>query len=252
MGEPGGLPVLMLTGQPEGNGVTEVNSERIVSVPRDQNSAAPFVHCLGPGGGHRFVQLPIQAGAVGRGNLLRSAGDVVARYSYDGASVESIAEEAGFSKGAFYSNFSSKEDILQQLLEGNAGNDVKDLTRLLDGVEDPDDVIETVARWSDARAAEQKWGIIAIEMLRRAQRDDTLTDPQRHLFASQWEDVGGLLRSKLFPEGEPGISAVDLGGIVLDLTYGGIAVYLKVNAAGQMVRQILSAFRAAARVAHAE
>jgi hypothetical protein len=40
---------------------------------------------------------------------------------------------------------------------------------------------------------------------------------------------------------------MDLGGMILDLTYGGIAVYLKVNTAGQMVRHILSALRDSAR-----
>ncbi|UZX03259.1 TetR/AcrR family transcriptional regulator [Arthrobacter sp. CDRTa11] len=191
-----------------------------------------------------------QSQALTREKLLRSAGDVVARYSYDGASVERIAEEAGFSKGAFYSNFSSKEDILQQMLEGNAGFDVKDLTRLLNGIDDPGEVIDVVAQWSDARAGEKKWGIIAIEMLRRAQRDGTLTDSQRQLFTSQWEQIGHLLRSKLFPSGHPEISDTDLGGMILDLTYGGIAVYLEVNTAGQMVRHILSALRDSARVTH--
>ncbi|MGX9901040.1 TetR/AcrR family transcriptional regulator [Arthrobacter sp. SA17] len=203
-----------------------------------------------------------QSQALTREKLLQSAGDVVARYSYDGVSVERIAEEAGFSKGAFYSNFSSKEDILQHLLEGNAGRDVQELTRLLENLEDPHEVIEAVARWSDARAAEQKWGIIAIEMLRRAQRDGTLTSRQRQLFSSQWEEVGELLRSKLFPPGDilageitgddVEISAVGLGGIVLELTYGGIAVFLKVNTAGQMVREVLTALRRSVRVAHSE
>ncbi|MCI0142661.1 TetR/AcrR family transcriptional regulator [Arthrobacter bambusae] len=192
-----------------------------------------------------------QSQALTREKLLKSAGDVVARYSYDGASVERIAEEAGFSKGAFYSNFSSKEDILQQLLEGHAGSDVKDLARLLQDVQNPGDVIETVAQWSDARAAEQKWGLIAIEMLRRAQRDGTLSDDQRRLFASQWEEVGELLRGKLFPDGEPGISALDLGGIVLELTYGGIAIFLQVRTSGQMLRHVLSSLQVSGRVAHA-
>jgi AcrR family transcriptional regulator len=188
-----------------------------------------------------------QSQALTREKLLKSAGDVVARYSYDGASVDRIAEEAGFSKGAFYSNFSSKEDALQQLLEGNAGFDVEDLTGLLDGIDDPGEVIDIVARWSDSRAGEQKWGIIALEMLRRAQRDGPLTDRQRQLFTNQWEQIGNLLRRKIFPNGHPEISDMDLGGMILDLTYGGIAVYLKVNTAGQMVRHILSALRDSAR-----
>ena len=142
-------------------------------------------------------------------------------------SVERIAEEAGFSKGAFYSNFSSKEDILLQLLEGNAGNDVKELTELLSDVTDPDIVIDIVVRWSDARAAERKWGIIAIEFLRRAHRDGTLDERQRQLFASQWEAVGRLLLRKLCLG--PQVDALDLGGIVLELTYGGISAIINVE-----------------------
>ena len=43
------------------------------------------------------------------------------------------------------------------------------------------------------------------------------------------------------------MSDADLGGMILDLAYGGIAVYLKVNIAGQMVRHILSAVRDSAQ-----
>ena len=49
--------------------------------------------------------------AVTREKLLASAYEVMAREGYEGASIDRIAEEAGFSKGAFYSNFDSKEEI---------------------------------------------------------------------------------------------------------------------------------------------
>ncbi|MGI5460941.1 TetR/AcrR family transcriptional regulator [Streptomyces sp. CA-249302] len=190
-----------------------------------------------------------QSQARTREKLLRSARDVVARDGYEGASVERIAEEAGFSKGAFYSNFSSKDDVLLQLLEGNAGHDVEELTELLREVTDPDAVIECVAQWSDTRAAEQKWGIIAIEFLRRAQRDGNLGIRQRQLFVSQWEEIGRLLLKKLSLGDGIHLSALDMGGIVLELTYGGISGFLRANTAGQMVRHVLTAFRNSARPA---
>lgn len=189
-----------------------------------------------------------QSQALTREKLLRSACDVVARDGYDGASVERIAEEAGFSKGAFYSNFSSKEEVLLQLLEGNAGDDVKQLVKLLSGIPDPDDVIEALVRWSDARAAEQKWGLIAIEFLRRVRRDGTLSERHRQIFITQWEEVGDLLLHKLFPHRKPQISALDLGGTVLELTYGGISSFLNANTAGQMIRNVLRALRASVEV----
>ncbi|MQA34397.1 TetR/AcrR family transcriptional regulator [Modestobacter roseus] len=186
-----------------------------------------------------------QSQALTRERILKAAGDVVARDGYDGASVDRIAEAAGYSKGAFYSNFSSKEDALNQLLESHAGRDVTDLSSMLDGLDDVEAILDAVARWSDARAAELKWGLIAIEFLRRARRDGSLTDRERQPFIAQWRDMGDLLLEKLFPGAAPPIDPVDLGGIVLDLTYGGISVFLEANTAGQMVRQILSAFVAA-------
>jgi AcrR family transcriptional regulator len=192
-----------------------------------------------------------QSQALTREKLLQSASDVVAREGYDGASVDRIAEDAGFSKGAFYSNFSSKEDVLLQLLEGNAGSDVDDLVELLSGTTGPDEVIEKIAAWSDTRAGELKWGIIAIEFLRRARRDGTLDERKRSLFLAQWEGVGRLLLDKLFPQGAPEIAPLDLGGIVLELTYGGISSFLGANTSGQMVRQVLRAFVASAGAASA-
>jgi AcrR family transcriptional regulator len=43
-----------------------------------------------------------------RTRLLESAAELFARGGYEGASVDLIAESAGYSKGGFYSNFESK------------------------------------------------------------------------------------------------------------------------------------------------
>lgn len=192
-----------------------------------------------------------QSQALTREKLLRSAEEVVARYGYEGASVERIAEEAGFSKGAFYSNFSSKEDILLQLLEGHAGQDVKELAELLGDMSDQDLILETVTRWSDARGAELKWGIIAIEFLRRAHHDGKLNaNRERHLFIRQWEDVGTLLIQKLSLDSS--LNALDVGGIVLELTYGGISGFLRANTPGDMIRLVLKSLISSSQMARAD
>jgi AcrR family transcriptional regulator len=43
--------------------------------------------------------------------LIASATEVFARRGFDGASLEEIAETAGFTRGAIYKNFDSKEDL---------------------------------------------------------------------------------------------------------------------------------------------
>jgi AcrR family transcriptional regulator len=52
-----------------------------------------------------------------RAGLLATAAKVFARRGYNGASVEEIAEEAGYSHGAVYSNFDGKADLFLAVLE---------------------------------------------------------------------------------------------------------------------------------------
>jgi AcrR family transcriptional regulator len=53
-----------------------------------------------------------------RERLLAAAGRVIARDGFQGASVTKITSEAGLSRGALYSNFSSKEALFAELLQG--------------------------------------------------------------------------------------------------------------------------------------
>lgn len=50
--------------------------------------------------------------AATRERLLDAAREVLARDGIQGASVEHICERAGFTRGAFYSNFESKDDLV--------------------------------------------------------------------------------------------------------------------------------------------
>src|SRR4051812_23720979 len=52
-----------------------------------------------------------------RESLLRSAAKVFARQGFQAATLEDVAEGAGFSKGAVYANFASKDELFIALLE---------------------------------------------------------------------------------------------------------------------------------------
>ena len=52
-----------------------------------------------------------------RQRLLDSALNVFARNGYERATVDEIVREAGFSKGAFYVHFESKEDLFWEMLQ---------------------------------------------------------------------------------------------------------------------------------------
>lgn len=50
-----------------------------------------------------------------RARLLEAAAEVFAEVGMDGASVEAICERAGFTRGAFYSNFETKDELFLEL-----------------------------------------------------------------------------------------------------------------------------------------
>jgi AcrR family transcriptional regulator len=52
-----------------------------------------------------------------RERLLAAAADVFKRFGYNGTSLEAVAEAAGYTKGAVYSNFATKADLFMTLLD---------------------------------------------------------------------------------------------------------------------------------------
>ncbi len=96
-----------------------------------------------------------EAQAQTRRRLLDGAAVVFARRGFHGASLEEVADEAGYSKGAVYSNFVSKEELFlavlaarfhdrtelyRQLAEQAAREPGQDLPGLLPGLDAPDEV----------------------------------------------------------------------------------------------------------------
>src|SRR5947209_8784906 len=65
-----------------------------------------------------------------RVHLLEAAAEVFARRGFHGASVEEVADVAGYTKGAVYSNFTSKDELFLAVLEGRMQAQVD----LLDGL----------------------------------------------------------------------------------------------------------------------
>src|SRR3990172_197990 len=65
------------------------------------------------------IEKPVsrRRGEETRERLIKAASAVFARSGFDRATVDEIVREAGFSKGAFYVHFESKEDLFWSMLE---------------------------------------------------------------------------------------------------------------------------------------
>src|SRR4051812_15177757 len=82
--------------------------------------------------------------AMTRSKLLDAAAAVFARRGFNGASLDDVAEEAGLTKGAVYSNFASKDDLIATLLEERLGEPQYGI---------PDQVDQQASREEQARQA---------------------------------------------------------------------------------------------------
>jgi AcrR family transcriptional regulator len=77
-----------------------------------------------------------------RARLLRSAVTVLAARGIEGASIDDVAEHAGFTKGAFYASFASKEALFLAMVDEHFA----DVLGRLDGVLASDGEIADQAR----------------------------------------------------------------------------------------------------------
>jgi AcrR family transcriptional regulator len=106
--------------------------------------------------------------AVTRERLLVAAQAVFSRLGYGGASVDLIAAEAGYSKGAVYSNFPNKEAILLELLRLNMERDMAELEKIISLK--PDEMHGAVSDWLETAFADSDCPLLATELQLHARR----------------------------------------------------------------------------------
>src|SRR5262252_2183954 len=69
---------------------------------------------------------------ITRARLIQSAEKIFARDGFEAAKLEEIAADAGYTRGAFYANFDSKEDLFVALLECEIGSRIGALKKEMD------------------------------------------------------------------------------------------------------------------------
>lgn len=148
--------------------------------------------------------------------LLDAAIDVFAEKGYHGASLDDIAETAGFTKGAVYSNFTRKADLFRALLEREVGRSEVALTAALEVA--PIDLLpEVIAEllWSPDR--DHASDTLVVEFWLAAVRDPSL----REAFARTHSRLGDVLARKLSAADiRPGLDGSELATILDALATG--------------------------------
>lgn len=116
-----------------------------------------------------------------RTRLLDAATEVFAEHGLQGASVEQICSRADFTRGAFYSNFSSKEELFTALLRREYKHradliqeSATRLSALLEKSTDPitpEIVVQYVSEFFTPPPGQERWFALETEFLLLALRD---------------------------------------------------------------------------------
>jgi AcrR family transcriptional regulator len=112
-----------------------------------------------------------------RERLLRAAARVYARRGFGGATLDEVAAEAGFTKGAVYGHFGSKENLLLALMEEHITGQVAEQVALFDREritwERP---LAGSARWMERLEEDPDPFRLFVELWVYAQRDERLRE----------------------------------------------------------------------------
>ncbi len=122
--------------------------------------------------------------AATRAALLEAAADTFTRVGYEAATVDAITEAAGFSRGAFYSNFDTKEELFLALIESRIQGSLHDIAAAFQRGTTAGERISSGGEFLDALVAkDRQWCLLYMEFWARAVRDPKL----RRRFAAQYD-----------------------------------------------------------------
>ncbi|XPP26895.1 MAG: TetR/AcrR family transcriptional regulator [Leucobacter sp.] len=138
-----------------------------------------------------------------RERLLDAATEVFAELGLQGASVEAICARAGFTRGAFYSNFESKEELFRELLEREFAERARyleekalELEPMLRGRGpqlDPPEAAQCIAEFLAPATEATAWFVLETEFLLLAMRDPSIAPGHHELTDRFYAGISGVV-----------------------------------------------------------
>jgi AcrR family transcriptional regulator len=160
-----------------------------------------------------------------RRKLLASAKRIFAKTGFEAARIEDIAADAGYTRGAFYANFESKESLFLALLEEQASQHVREFMEQIKAYEHDAEKMAAGRRYFLQRASDRQWSMLLLEFKLFAVRHPRL----RAKLAKAHREIRAAVKAQIDPlftrigkaSAEPTRAAMEsiLSGLVLQHVY---------------------------------
>jgi AcrR family transcriptional regulator len=147
-----------------------------------------------------------------REQVLAAAARMFAARGFHATSLDAIAEEAGFSRGAVYYNFADKEELFLELLDRRCAERAQDLRAVF--ADTPEDDVAATSRQAqlaaqhalDAMTGDPEWRALYLEFLAHAARDSAF----RRRFSKRSDEMRGALEEVVVQRTGPVAEALDM------------------------------------------
>ncbi|MFG2005473.1 TetR/AcrR family transcriptional regulator [Spirillospora sp. NPDC048911] len=109
--------------------------------------------------------------------LLATARRLFLRDGYHATSLEKVADAAGFSKGAVYSNFGTKDELCQTVIEAVRAEHVRAIMEAFLGEGSDEDRLAVFEAWAERTIGDPGWTLLEAEFaIHATRRDQALRD----------------------------------------------------------------------------
>ncbi len=133
-----------------------------------------------------------------RSLLIEAARDEIVKNGFAQASVRDIADAAGFSQGAFYSNFPDKEAILLELVQRHQTEERTRIEAALSSAQgNAAAAMAGIEKWAATVNSDPGFAILAIELQLQALRSPSFAAPYNELNRKHRRALG-LIVTRLF------------------------------------------------------
>ena len=141
--------------------------------------------------------------AATRAALLAAGRKVFARDGYHGASLDRVASEAGFTKGAVYASFDTKAALLLAIYEERAAERAETMAAAANDVQSLEELrVRLLEGWRDGLERERDWALLRLEFWAHAARDPELRTRLRAAHVPVREALAGSLAAVAERSGE--------------------------------------------------
>ncbi|GAA1481156.1 TetR/AcrR family transcriptional regulator [Gordonia sinesedis] len=159
--------------------------------------------------------------AATRSDILAVARRRFLDQGYAATSLDDIAEEAGYSKGAVYSNFRDKPTLCRAVLESVHEEKLGEVVAIAEGDTTIEARLEVLEQWLERTVGDVGWTMLELEFAVLSRRNPELADMITNLHVGMHATVVETLGTVVGGTGDPAGPSLDaIADMILATTIG--------------------------------